>query len=135
MKDRIVPAGESRSFPETHSLLDGALDKGDVLILIGEKAGEAYASAADKASYKAILIELGTECLGVHTDEGRGQEGSNVLGFARFRLGDSAPSNLVEIVRQHRTSSEAIAAAREIFESSGLTPSACGDFPGTRDER
>lgn len=130
MKYRIVPAGESRSFPETHSLLDGALDKGDVLILIGEKAGEAYASAADKASYKAILIELGTECLGVHTDEGRGQEGSNVLGFARFRLGDSAPSNLVEIVRQPRTSSEAIAAAREIFESSGLKTAVCGDFPG-----
>src|SRR3546814_6841413 len=94
MKDRIVPAGESRSFPETHSLLDGALDKGDVLILIGEKAGEAYASAADKASYKAILIELGTECLGVHTDEGRGQEGRNVLGFARFRLGDRKSTRL-----------------------------------------
>ncbi|MDF1702211.1 MAG: SEC-C metal-binding domain-containing protein, partial [Planctomycetota bacterium] len=39
----------------------------------------------------AVLVELGTECLGVATDEGRGAEGSNALGFARFRLGDGEP--------------------------------------------
>ena len=51
-------------------------------------------------SKAAILVELGTECLGVHTGEAAGEEGSNVLGFARYRNGSEAPSPLIELVRQ-----------------------------------
>ena len=46
------------------------------------------------------FVELTTECLGVHTGEDAGQEGSNMLGFARYRNGDDPPSNLIELVRQ-----------------------------------
>jgi 3-hydroxybutyryl-CoA dehydrogenase len=53
---------------------------------------QSLASAKHKT---AVLIELGTECLGVHTGEGRGNEGSNVVGFARFRLGEAEPASLV----------------------------------------
>ena len=42
----------------------------------------------------AVLIELGTECLGVHTGENNGDEGSNLLGFARFQLGSDEGTNL-----------------------------------------
>jgi 3-hydroxybutyryl-CoA dehydrogenase len=75
-------------------------------------------------------VELGAECLGVHTGEARGEEGSNVLGFARFRLGDAAPSNLVELVRQPRTAQAALAATRQVFEEAGFKVAVCGDFAG-----
>lgn len=130
MSHRVIETGESRSFPETHPLLDAAAASGDVLVLTGSGAGRAFAKVADKATFAAILIELGTECLGVHTGESRGEEGSNVLGFARFRLGDAAPSDLVEIVRQPNTAPEALAAARALFEAHGLKTAVCADFPG-----
>ena len=78
----------------------------------------------------AILIELGIECLGVHTGESRGKEGSNVLGFARFRLGDGEPSDLIELVRQPDTDDAAIEAARAVLEAAGLTVTVCRDFAG-----
>lgn len=130
MKYRINRAGASRSFPDSHAFIEGGANNGEVLVLVGNKAGEAYSGTNNKGSYKAILIELGTECLGVHTGESRGEEGGNVLGFARFRLGNSAPSNLVEIVRQPGTKDESVAAAREVFEAAGLKTAVCGDFPG-----
>jgi 3-hydroxybutyryl-CoA dehydrogenase len=77
-----------------------------------------------------VAVELGTECLGVHTGEQGGQEGSNVVGFARFRLGDAEPTGLVELVRQPNTAPAAVAAAREVLESVGLTVVVCADFPG-----
>src|SRR6218665_1530215 len=58
-----------------------------------------------------IAIELGQECLGEHTGEDGGREGSNVLGLARFRLGSAPPTALVELVRQPQTRPAAIAAA------------------------
>lgn len=130
MSYRVIQTGDSRSFPEAHPLIDGASASGEVLVLAGTGAGRAFAQVADTAAYVAILIELGTECLGVHTGESRGDEGSNVLGFARFRLGDAKPSDLVEIVRQPNTAPEALAAARALFEASGLKTAVCGDFPG-----
>ncbi len=75
---------------------------------------------APDASRTAILIELGTECLGVHTGESAGEEGSNAIGFARYRNGSDPPSNLVELVRQPRSAASAIAAARAVFEGAGL---------------
>lgn len=130
MSHRVIKSGPSRSFPDAHPLIDGAAPEGEILVLAGVGAGEAYAALADKTGYRAILIELGTECLGVHTSESRGDEGSVVLGFARFRLGDAAPSDLVEIVRQPATPTDAVAAARELFEGYGLKTAVCGDFPG-----
>jgi len=66
----------------------------------------------------------------VHTGERHGEEGSNVLGFARFRLGVAAPTELVELVRQPRTPDPAIAAARQVLEAAGLQVALCGDFAG-----
>lgn len=130
MPHTVIATGESRSFPQSHPLLQSAQDSGDVLVLIGAGAGAAYAQIDQKAAYGLILIELGTECLGVHTSESRGDEGSTVLGFARFRLGTAAPSDLVEIVRQPGTPESAVQAAREMFEAHGLKTAVCGDFPG-----
>jgi 3-hydroxybutyryl-CoA dehydrogenase len=77
-----------------------------------------------------VLIELGAESLGVHTGESRGSEGSNVIGFSRFRLGAAPPTLLVEVVRQPRSSDAAVAAAKEIFEGAGLQIAVCADFDG-----
>lgn len=130
MSHRVIQNGDSRSFPGAHPLLEAASGAGDVLVLTGTGAGHSFATLADKGAYAAILVELGTECLGVHTGESRGEEGSNVLGFARFRLGDAPPSDLVEIVRQPSTTPEALDAARSLFEAHGLKTAVCGDFPG-----
>ena len=78
----------------------------------------------------AILVELGTECLGVHTGEAAGEEGSNVLGFARYRNGSEAPGPLIELVRQPVSKPEAIAAAQRIFEDAGFTVVVCADQAG-----
>jgi 3-hydroxybutyryl-CoA dehydrogenase len=122
--------GGSRSFPAPHPLTQQAAASGDVAILIGAGAGAAYRAMADAAAPTAVLIELGTECLGVHTGEDRGKEGGNTLGFARFRLGDAEPTNLVELVKQPGTRPEALAAARAVLEGAGLVVAVCNDFPG-----
>lgn len=126
----ILRAGPSRSFPVDHPLLSAAGQWSDTLIIIGADAGSAYADLHQADRYSLILIELGNECLGVHTGEDRGREGGNVLGFARFRLGDAEPSDLVEIVRQPATPPEAIARARALFETNDLKTAVCADFPG-----
>ena len=64
------------------------------------------------------------------TGESRGREGSNVLGFARYRLGDADPTNLIELVRQPQTKRDALAAAKALFEQAGFVVAVCGDFPG-----
>lgn len=125
----IIDTGNSRSFPASHALLEGKSANGDVVILIGEKAGDAL-SDIDAGSKTAVLVELGSECLGVHTGESRAKEGSNVLGFARFRLGDGDPSNLVELVRQPGTPESAIKAAKDVLEGAGLKVAVCFDFAG-----
>ncbi|HEX2827112.1 MAG TPA: 3-hydroxyacyl-CoA dehydrogenase family protein [Burkholderiales bacterium] len=109
---------------------DKAEREGDAIVIIGEKVGQALATLTAREDKVAVLIELGTESLGVHTGEARGTEGSNVLGFARFRLGAAEPTRLVEVVRQPRTPDTAVAAAKEIFEALGLEVAVCGDFDG-----
>lgn len=126
----IIDTGNSRSFPQGHPLLEGKSGDGDVVILIGEKAGDALAKVVGAGDKAAILVELGSECLGVYTGESRAKEGSNVLGFARFRLGDGDPSNLVELVRQPNTSESAINAAKAVLEGAGLKVAICFDFAG-----
>ncbi len=133
MEYQIIRSGTSRSFPEDHPLAAGGKDSGQVVVIVGADAGTAYRKFSEtnrKADVLAVLIELGTECLGTYTGELRGEEGSNVLGFARFRLGDSQPSDLVELVRQPRTTQAAIDAARGVFEQHGLKVALCGDFAG-----
>jgi 3-hydroxybutyryl-CoA dehydrogenase len=130
MSYQIIRAGACRSFPDDHPLIAGAAESGEVVVIIGADAGAAYETLAPREPKSAVLIELCAECLGVHTGEKRGEEGSNVLGFARFRLGDGEPSNLVELVRQPRTLDTAIAAAKQLFERAGLQVAVCGDFPG-----
>ena len=129
MQHQIIDTGRSRSFPVEHALLTAAGTEGEVLILIGAHTGQAL-NRQHTAHYKAVLVELGSECLGVHTGENRGEEGSNILGFARFRLGDGKPSNLIELVRQPNTPQSAIDAAREVLENAGLDVAVCLDFAG-----
>ena len=126
----VIDTGSSRSFPGPHPLLEKAEKNAAAVVIIGENAGTALQTLTGLDRRTVILIELGSENLGVHTGERRGEEGSNVLGFARFRLGAAAPSDLVELVRQPRSAEAAIAAAKEIFESAGLQVAVCGDFDG-----
>jgi 3-hydroxybutyryl-CoA dehydrogenase len=130
MKYQIVRAGESKSFPGDHPVMANAADTGEVVVIAGANAGATFRELSDRERYVAVIVELGMECLGVNTGEMRGEEGSNVLGFARFRLGDGEPSNLIELVRQPRTLDTAITAAKQIFESAGLQVAVCGDFAG-----
>ena len=130
MAYQVLRAGISRSFPDDHPLLAGGRDGGDIVVIAGADAGTAFRKLRETDRKAAVLIELGTECLGAHTGEKRGEEGANVLGFARFRLGDAPPSDLVELVRQPRTAQAAIDAARALFEQHGLKVAVCGDFSG-----
>lgn len=127
---RIFCAGSSRSFPAPHAFVEQGTADGAARVFIGEQAGAAFTAAGDLSGCSFVAIELGTECLGVHTGEDAGCEGSNVVGFARFRLGRAEPTALVELVRQPRTSEQAIAAAKTAFETAGLKVAVCGDFPG-----
>lgn len=130
MKYQIIRDGESLSFPTDHPLVTGAEDGGEAIIILGTDARFAFRKLEKTDDRTVVLIELGTECLGVHTGEQRAEEGSNVIGFARFRLGETQPSDLVELVRQPRTAQPAIDAARALFEQHGLKVALCGDFAG-----
>lgn len=130
MSYAIVHSGQSRSFPEHHAFLSPSSSPADGLVYVGDDAGQAFAAGTGHAERSFVAIELGSECLGTHTGESRALEGSNVLGFARFRLGNAAPSALVEIVRQPATSGAALAAAKAAFEAAGLIVVVCQDFPG-----
>jgi len=123
MNYELRQQGESRSFPAGDPFLAGAVDGADVIIYLG-----APFEADDNVA--VILIELGTDCLGVHTGENAGREGSNVLGFARYRNGDDPPSNLIELVRQPGTQESAINAAKALFEVAGFEVVVCTDQVG-----
>ncbi len=120
---QLVRSGESRSFPEGDPFLNSGANSADVVIYLG-------GGYQPDPSKTALLIELDTECLGVHTGEKEGNEGSNAVGFARYRNGNDAPSNLIEIVRQPNTSADAVAAAKALFEVAGFDVAVCADQPG-----
>ena len=126
MRYAIVDGGSSRSFPSGDPFLAGASSFRDAEILV-LLAG---ASFKPDCARVAVLVELGTECLGQHTGEGAGGEGSNAVGFARYRNGSDAPSGLVELVRQPATADTALAAARAVFEAAGLTVVVSADQAG-----
>ncbi len=126
----IKAGGESRSFPDEASIIQNSLESADVVVLIGAEAGTALREIPSLENKKAVLIELGGECLGVHTGESKGKEGSNILGFSRFRLGNEPPSDLVEIVRQPNTDDSALDTAKQLFAQLGLEVAVSGDFAG-----
>lgn len=125
MRYAIIRCDESRSFLPGDEFLANASDaeSAEVMIYAGSPL------VPDSARI-AILVELGAESLGNHTGEAMGCEGSNVLGFARYRNGDDPPSKLVELVRQPATAETAIAAARAVLEAAGLTVVVSSDQPG-----
>jgi 3-hydroxybutyryl-CoA dehydrogenase len=123
MRYRIVQQGESRSFPPGDAFLSGTVADGEVVLYLG-------APHVPDSSKKAILVELGSECLGAHTGEGYGDEGSNVLGFARYRNGDDPPSKLIELVIQPNSDRAAIETARALFEKNGLEVVVSADQAG-----
>ena len=53
-----------------------------------------------------------------------------MLGFARFRMGNAEPSNLIELVKQPQTSPAALTACKSLFESFGFKVAVCADVPG-----
>jgi 3-hydroxybutyryl-CoA dehydrogenase len=103
----------SRSFPEGDAFLSGtSAERGANVIIL---CGVPFVADAGK---KAILIELGNESLAEHIGDDSAH--TNVLGFARYRNGDDAPSRLVELVRPFSASEAAVAAATELFTKAGL---------------
>jgi 3-hydroxybutyryl-CoA dehydrogenase len=124
---RSVPAGESRSFPAGDAFRARAAEAEPEPAEVTVHLGGGFRPDPART---AVLVELDTECLGEHTGEDRGREGSNVVGFARYRNGNDAPSKLVELVRQPSTSPAALAAARAVFEVAGLDVVVCRDLPG-----
>lgn len=123
----VVDIGGSRSFETGHAFLRGASSDGPIVVYVGKDAGSRYVPDASKT---AIVLELGMECLGVHTGEAPGAGASNVLGFSRFRLGELAHSNLIELVMQSNTTEVAADAARKMFVEAGFEVSLCKDFSG-----
>lgn len=123
MRYAIHQTGESRSFPAGDRFLAKASADANVVFYLG-------APIEPDDSKAAILIELGSECLGVHTGERAGEEGSNMLGFSRYRNGDDPPCNLIELVRQPATLGAAVAAAKAVFEAAGFEVAVCADQAG-----
>lgn len=123
MSVEIRTQGESRSFPVAPAFETAPSDI-KVLILLGRWGG----APADLAGYDAVLLELGSECLEAHV--GDDVQADNLLGFARWRLGASDPSPLIEVVGLRQTGEAAFKAARAVFEAEGFEVSQCADRAG-----
>lgn len=115
--------GTSRSFPY------GFEAEGNGIILAGDKVSTLLADHM-RSDAPFIAIELGNECLSEHIGLEPDGQNANIVGFARFRLGDNDPSALVELVRQPWTNNDAVDQAKSAFESAGLTVAICNDRPG-----
>lgn len=124
MNYQAILSGTSRAFPEPHPLFEKSSTTGKVLVLAG-----ADAALPDNVSdFSAILIEIDTGCLEARPDCPK--DATNILGFARWRLGDLAPSNLVELVKLETTSPAAIEAASAVLQVAGFEVSVCADRIG-----
>ena len=129
MTYQIISAGVSRSFPDMHPFIEAANESGKSVVITGSQASSTFQGLASQfASANFVALELGTECLGVHLGDDDGQD--NVVGFARFRLGDAAPTNLIELVYKTYTAPTAVELAKAAFEAGGFNVAVCGDFPG-----
>ena len=127
---QLIQAGDSHSFPQPHAFTSAALADGAGVVILGEHAGAAYAALQQPERFDFVAIELGHECLGVHVGESSAGSTSNIVGFARFRLGRAPPSRLVEVVKKPSTTAAALAAACSAFASAELVTVVCNDFPG-----
>ena len=123
MRYSVRQKGESRSFPTDDPFLKNASsDETDVVIYLG-------ATPDFSLSKKAVLIELGTECLIECIDE-TNPTCVNAVGFCRYRNGADPPSQLIEIVRLPSTQKDAVEAAKSVFEAAGFIVVVCDDQPG-----
>lgn len=121
----IIQTDESRSFPKDDAFIAAATAQGEASVLI-----HLGAPVIADASRNAVLVELGMESLAFHTGEEHSDDFANVVGFARYRNGDDAPSRLVELVRRPWTKDAAVQAARAVFEGAGLDVVVCTDQTG-----
>ncbi len=126
MPHAIVSVTQSSSFPDDDPLHANAVsvDQADIVLFLRG------ATPLPDATKTVILVELDKECLGDLTGEDRGEEGSNLIGFARYQNGSDKPSALVELVVQKNTPPEAITSARDLFASVGLVTAVCTDQVG-----
>jgi 3-hydroxybutyryl-CoA dehydrogenase len=115
-------AGPSSSFPQ--GLEGGEGEEGTLPVLV--LAGESPVLPDDISGYAAVLVELGNECLATLVPDAPG----TVFGFARFRLGEAEPTNLVELVKGEHPDAAALEAARSALEGAGLQVSVCADRVG-----
>ena len=127
---KIIDTGNSRSFPKNHPIGLASDDAAKIILIMGNNVDAALRALTNPDQCDLILVELGQECLGVHTSEDLGEEGSNILGFARYQMGDDPPTKLIELVKQKNSSETAIAHAKAVFESLDLVVAVCADTPG-----
>lgn len=130
MAIQLIETGNSKSFPDGIPFSVSNDSSANVLMIVGDHVGTAFQKISDRDKFDLILLELDLECLGVHTGEQMGQEGSNVLGFARFRMGDDPPTPLIELVKQPNSSNVALGLAKTVFEEQQLIVAICADTPG-----
>lgn len=115
--------GDSRSFP------DGAIDMaGEGVVLAGRPRGVGETDVGADADF--VAVELGTECFGEYVGLEPRPGLRKFVGFARFRLGEAPPTQLIELVSLPTTDPAAVAAAQGAFESAGFTVARCADTPG-----
>ena len=123
--------GDSRSFPASHAFVEQADARGRIARLHRRRCRRRVRRGRRAAlPAPSSRSNWAHECLGVHTGEHKGQEGSNVVGFARFRLGRADPSRWSNWCASRRPATPPIAAAKAAFEAAGLKVAVCGDFPG-----
>lgn len=115
-------SGHSRSFPDGNVTTQSGKAETPVLIVAGDQAQ----LPNDHAFFAAVLLELGNECLATRAAGAPG----HVFGFARFRLGDAPPADLVELVKGEGADLSALAVAKQALEQMGLQVSVCADRVG-----
>jgi 3-hydroxybutyryl-CoA dehydrogenase len=127
---QIIDTGKSRSFPNLSEFNLSSNAKADILLIIGQEVHQAFKAVSNQNAYQLILLELGEECLGIHTGESLGNEGSHVLGFARYKMGDDPATKLIELVKQPKSKDQSLETAKSFFESFELVVAVCADTPG-----
>jgi len=127
---QIIDTGKSRSFPDLAEFNLSSDAKSDILLIIGQEVHQAFKAISKPNAYQLILLELGVECLGMHTGESLGNEGSHVLGFARYKMGDDPATKLIELVKQPNSKAQSLDTAKSFFESLELVVAVCADTPG-----
>lgn len=121
----IIEEGESRSFPPGDPWRDAAIAAtgAEVIVALGS-------TTLRDVSRRAVLVEVTAGFLADEIGLDAAADTRNVVGFARYRSGDDAPSPLVELVAMTWTDPEAVAAARAVFEEAGLAVVVCSDQAG-----